>query len=185
VAQAPPAAAAASPVTAALVVVDVQNGFVSDHNRAVVPAIVRLVRAWTGPVVFTRYHNYAGSPYERLHGWHEMYGPPDTDLVAELAPLVGTAPVVDKRIYSLFTAEGRALVAARGWHDLVFCGIATESCVLKSAADAFELGYTPWLVTDACASDYDAAAHAAGLVAARQLIGPGQLITSDEALARA
>jgi nicotinamidase-related amidase len=173
-------------VTAVLVVVDAQNGFVKDHNRAVVPAIARLVGAWRGPLVFTRYHNYPGSPYERLHGWYEMYGSPAVDIVAPLAGYVGgAAAVVDKRIYSLFTDEGRAVVAANGWTDLVFCGIATESCVLKSAADAFELGYTPWLVTDACASDYDAAAHAAGLVAARQLIGPGQLITTPRALAMA
>lgn len=35
----------------------------------------------------------------------------------------------------------------------MFCGIATERDVLKSAADAFEHGYGPWIVTDACASD--------------------------------
>lgn len=169
-------------MSAVLVVIDAQNGFVADHNRFVVPAIVRLVGAWAGPVVFTRYHNHPGSPYERLHGWYEMYGPPATDIVPELAAVAARSSVVDKRIYSLFTDEGRALVAAHGWTDLVFCGIATESCVLKSAADAFELGYTPWLVTDACASDYDAEAHAAGLIAARQLLGPGQLIDTARAL---
>jgi nicotinamidase-related amidase len=172
-------------VSAALVVVDVQNGFVNDHSRHVVPVIERLVREWPGPVVFTRYRNYAGSPYERLHGWYELYGPPATDLVAELAPHAGRAvAILDKTIYSLFTAEGRALVADHGWTDLVFCGIETESCVLKSAADAFELGYTPWLVTDACASDAGPEEHAAGLVCARQLIGAGQLVTAEAARQR-
>ena len=169
-------------VAAALVVVDVQNGFVSAHSRHVVPAIARLVADWTGPVVFTRYHNYPGSPFERLHGWTAMGAPPETDIVPALAAAAATADVVDKRIYSLFTDEGRHLVADRGWTDLVFCGIATESCVLKSAADAFELGYTPWLVTDACASDFSPDAHAAGLLCAQQFIGPGQLVTSERAL---
>jgi nicotinamidase-related amidase len=170
-------------MSAALVVIDAQNGFVNDHTRAVVPAIVRLVAAWSGPVVFTRYHNYPGSPFERLHGWYELNDSPAVDIVDALAPAAAAAAaVVDKTIYSLFTAEGRALVAANGWSDLVFCGIATESCVLKSAADAFELGHTPWLVTDACASDAGPDVHAAGLVCARQLIGPGQLITTERAL---
>jgi nicotinamidase-related amidase len=167
-------------VSRALVVVDVQNGFVTDSSRAVVPAVVDLVRRWAGPVVFTRYHNHPGSPFERLLGWTAMQGPPETDLVAELAPYAAGAPVVDKAVYSLFTAEGRALVAARGWTDLVFCGIATDSCVLKSAVDAFEAGLTPWVVTDACASDFSAEAHAAGLLCLRVMLGAGHLVTAAE-----
>jgi nicotinamidase-related amidase len=167
-------------VSRALVVVDVQNGFVTDSSRAVVPAVVDLVRRWVGPVLFTRYHNYPGSPYERLVGWTAMQGPPETDLVAELAPFARRAPVVDKTVYSLFTAQGRALVAEQGWTDLVFCGIATDSCVLKSAVDAFEAGLTPWVVTDACASDHSAEAHAAGLLCLRVMLGAGQLLTAAE-----
>jgi nicotinamidase-related amidase len=167
----------------ALVVVDVQNGFVTDSSRAVVPAVVELVRRWPGPTVFTRYHNYPGSPYERLVGWTAMQGPPETDLVDELVPYAGVAPVVDKTVYSLFTAQGRALVAEHGWTDLAFCGIATDSCVLKSAVDAFELGITPWVVTDACASDYSADAHAAGLLCLRVMLGEHQLVTADQLLA--
>ena len=88
-----------------LVVVDVQNGFITEDSAPVVPVIVELVRRWKatgGDVVFTRYLNYPGSPYERLIGWTEMSHAPDTDLVPELIPQVGQSPVVDKRIYSLF-----------------------------------------------------------------------------------
>ncbi|MEE1769434.1 isochorismatase family protein [Streptomyces sp. JV185] len=71
------------------------------------------------------------------------------------------------------------LIRRAGWTDLVFCGIATESCVLKSAADAFEYGYAPWIVTDASASDAGPGAHDAGLVVARRPIGTGQLVTAE------
>ncbi|MFJ6195387.1 isochorismatase family protein [Micromonospora sp. NPDC092111] len=50
---------------AALIVIDMQNGFINDRSRRVIPKVVELVDRWeaTGrPVVFTRYHNYAGSP---------------------------------------------------------------------------------------------------------------------------
>jgi nicotinamidase-related amidase len=66
----------------------------------------------------------------------------------------------------------------------VFCGIATESCALKSAADAFEHGYAPWLLTDASASDAGPTVHDAGLLVARRLIGPRRLITTDTLLAQ-
>ncbi|MFE1781533.1 isochorismatase family protein [Streptomyces sp. NPDC059506] len=87
--------------------------------------------------------------------------------------------VVDKTGYTLFTPEATELIRQAGWTDLVFCGIATESCVLKSAADAFEHGYAPWIVTDASASDAGPDVHDAGLVVARRLIGIGQLVTVD------
>ncbi|WP_326597884.1 isochorismatase family cysteine hydrolase [Streptomyces sp. NBC_01803] len=172
--------------TAVLVVVDVQNGFVNEHSGHVVPAVVNLAREWIAlrrPVVFTCYHNYPDSPYERFFSWTRLQGSPDTDLVPALAELAEAAhPVIDKTGYSFLNPQGEELVAKEGWTDLIFCGIATESCVLKSAADTFERGLAPWIVTDACASDAGPAVHDAGLLVARRLIGRGQLITTDALL---
>jgi nicotinamidase-related amidase len=167
---------------AALIVVDVQNGFVNQHSKHAVGAIVDLVSAWTAqglPVVFTRYLNQPGSAYEKYFSWSRLMDSPEIDLVPELQPLAVGRPVIDKLGYTLFSDEGATRVRQQGWRDLVFCGIATESCVLKSAADAFENGYGPWIVTDACASDAGSETHAAGLTVARRLIGRNQLITSS------
>ncbi|MGH3521999.1 MAG: cysteine hydrolase [Mycobacterium sp.] len=163
-----------------LVVVDVQNGFVTEHSQPVVPIIADLVRRWQaahGDVVFTRYLNYPGSPFERLIGWSKMIDAPETDLVAELTPHVGSqAPVIDKYIYTLFTPEGTQLIDERGWTDLYVCGIDTEICVLKTAVDAFEHNLTPWILKDACASHSGPEAHAAGLFIAGRFIGTNQII---------
>jgi nicotinamidase-related amidase len=145
------------PTRPVLVVVDVQNGFVRDPSRHVVPVIADLVDRWQAAgldVVFTRYFNSPGSQFERLFGWTGLQGPPETDIVSELAAQARAATVViDKRIYSLFTSHGRELVRSHGWTDLYVCGIATESCVLKTAADAFEQGdLTPWVIEDASAA---------------------------------
>lgn len=167
----------------ALVVVDVQNGFVTDNSRPVVPIIADLVARWTAagrPVVFTRYLNHPESMFHTLMQWKKLTDSPDTDIVDELQDAASRAPVIDKDGYTLFNDEGRALVKERGWTDLVFCGIDTESCVLKSAVDAFEAGIRPWILTDASASHSDQAGHDAGLLVARRFIGPAQLISSAE-----
>ena len=169
----------------ALVVVDVQNGFVNDRSRHAVPAIADLVGKWEAlglPVVFTRYLNEPGSPYVQYFGWSRFMDSPDVDLVPELTEAASRHAVVDKTGYSLFSEDGSRLVEKEGWRDLYFCGIATESCVLKSAIDAFERGYGPWIVTDASASDAGPAVHDAGLVVARRTIGPRQLVTADALL---
>ncbi|MFJ4909065.1 isochorismatase family cysteine hydrolase [Streptomyces sp. NPDC093249] len=172
--------------SAVLVVIDMQNGFVNHHSRHVVPAVSGLVAQWSAagrPVILTRYFNHPGSSYERFFQWYRLQGPPETDIVPELAEAASHArAVVDKTGYTLLTPEGAELIRRAGWTDLVFCGIATESCVLKSAADAFEHGYAPWIVADACASDAGPDVHDAGLLVARRLIGTGQLVTAGNVM---
>lgn len=171
---------------AALIVIDMQNGFLNHHSRHIIPAVARLVDHWTAagrPVVFTRYHNTPGSAFERLIQWSRLQSAPETDITPELATRADQAhAVIDKPAYTWFTPEAVALTARARWTDLVFCGVATESCVLKSAADAFERDYTPWIVIDATASDAGPAVHDAGLLVARRFIGRGQLITIDDAV---
>jgi nicotinamidase-related amidase len=163
-----------------LVVVDVQNGFITEHSQSVVPVIADLVRRWQaarGDVIFTRYLNYVDSPFERLIGWTKMVKGPETELVAELIPYVSSeTPVIDKYIYTLFTPDGARVVDEHGWTDLYICGIDTEVCVLKTAIDAFERNLTPWIVKDACASHSGPKAHTAGLFIATRFIGTNQII---------
>ena len=171
----------------ALVVIDVQNGFVTDNSRPVVPVIADLVDRWMAagkPVIFTRYLNHPESPFHTIMQWTKLTHSPEIDLVDELQDPASRSIVVDKTIYTLFTDEGRALVKDKGWTDLVFCGIDTESCVLKSAVDAFEAGIRPWILTDASASHSDQAGHDAGLLVGRRFIGSAQLITVADLLGR-
>lgn len=174
----------------ALLVIDVQNGFVNEHSRHVVPIIRDLVEQWTRAghaALFTRYHNYEGSPYQRLIGWNGLRSAPQTDLAPELQPYAEapTAKVLDKRTYTALTDEGRELLA--GYTDLYLCGIATDGCVLKTALDAFDGDYTPWVIEDACASNATrhpaAEIHRSALMLMSRLIGSGQLIHSTDVTA--
>jgi nicotinamidase-related amidase len=104
-------------------------------------------------------------------------GAASTDIVGPLQPYADRADaVIEKNGYTFFNDKGMALVRDRGWTDLYLCGIATESCVLKTAVDAFERDLTPWLIRDASASHAGQAAHEAGLLVAGRFIGKGQLI---------
>ncbi|MDP4501133.1 cysteine hydrolase [Nonomuraea turcica] len=167
-----------------LVVVDVQNGFVRDESAHVVPTIVDLVDRWQaagGDVLFTRYINYPGSPFERLVRWSECMESPQIDIVDELQLYAAKAHVVDKKGYGLFSDQaGAALVAKRGWRDIYVCGIATESCVLATALGAFELDLTPWMIEDASASHAGQHVHDAGVLVTQRFIGERQIITTAD-----
>ncbi|GAA1398438.1 isochorismatase family cysteine hydrolase [Catellatospora coxensis] len=171
---------------AVLVVVDMQLGFVHPNSEYVVPRVVDLVKRWSdagGALIFTRFLNWADSPFERFFSWSALMNSPQTDLIPELEPYAASAIVVDKPFYTLFTAEGEQAISAGGWTDLVICGLTTESCVLKTAVDTFERHLTPWVVTDASATHAGQHAHEAGLLVISRFIGRGQLVTlADVAL---
>ncbi|MBY8872869.1 cysteine hydrolase [Micromonospora sp. PLK6-60] len=166
-----------------LVVTDMQNGFVREKSAHIVPVVADLVRRWQaagGDTLFTRYLNYPGSPFERFFGWQRLQSSPDIDVVSELLPYLSNGTMLDKTAYTPFTAQGIELFRMKEWSHFYFCGIATESCVLKGAVDAFEQNLTPWLIADASASHAGIEAHEAGLLVARRFIGPGQVITRDQ-----
>ncbi|MEU7151234.1 isochorismatase family cysteine hydrolase [Streptomyces sp. NPDC039022] len=176
------------PRTTALIVIDVQNGFVNQHSRDVVPAIVRLVKRWQearAPVVFARFRNEPGSPYERITGWTRLRTAEEQALVDELVPYATQATaVIAKGQSSVFTEEGAQLIQSSGWSDLVLCGIDTDSCVYDSAVAAYQKGYRPWIVTDACASTGGPEYHDSALLMAARNISPDQLVTSQAVLER-
>ncbi|GAA2822654.1 isochorismatase family cysteine hydrolase [Saccharopolyspora taberi] len=171
-------------MSSVLVVVDMQNGFVSTKSEPIVPKVVDLVERWEDSgrdVVFTRFINGPGSQFERLIHWSRLQDSPEIDIVPELASHAERAvAVVDKpAMYSSFTPEFTTLVEQHEWTDFVVCGIATESCVMKTATDAFERGHTPWLVTDASYSHAGEEPHLAGLLVIKRFIGRDQMVTSD------
>jgi nicotinamidase-related amidase len=165
-----------------LVVIDMQNGFVKPASAYVVPRVVDLVQRWQdvgGATIFTRFFNSPGSAYERLIEWTDVATAPETDIVAELQPYADRATaVIDKPGYTLFTPEGAAAVEAGGWRNMLVCGLTVESCVCKTAVDAFERDLIPWVITDATGTHAGELAHNAGLLVIRRFIGAGQLITT-------
>jgi nicotinamidase-related amidase len=176
------------PRTTALIVIDVQHGFVNEHSAGVVPVIARMAAAWKAagaPIAFARFRNAPNSPYERISGWTRLRTPEEQAVVAELHPyLDDAAAVIDKGVSSVFTPDGARTLAEAGWTDLVFVGIDTDSCVYDSAVDAYHAGFRPWIAVDACASSGGEEYHQAALLLARRNIGTSQLITSSEAITR-
>jgi nicotinamidase-related amidase len=163
-----------------LLVVDMQNGFLGRRSQLVLPSVVKLVEAFKErglPIVFTRFHNHPGSPYERLIGWTRLRTSPETDLHPDLEPFA--ADVVDKEVYTAFTPSFISLVERNRWNTIAICGVATDGCVLKTAVDAFERDLIPLVVSDACASHAGEDVHSAGLMLIERFIGKNQIMSIE------
>ncbi len=173
---------------APLLVIDVQNGFVNENSRHVISGIVKFSAermGQGGAVVATRFINTAGSQWEKLIQWSRVRDEPEIDLVPELLDLRRKNPemiISDKNTYSSLTPRVTRLLEDSGSNEVLLCGIATESCVLKTAVDLFEIGFRPVVLTDLCATHASREAEAAGLLVLSRFIGRNQLISSSDYL---
>lgn len=168
-----------------LIVVDMQNGFLGSKTEHIVPCIEELVQKWQalgGATVFTRFISLPDGQYERLINWKRLQTSPEIDICPSLVPFAKC--VIEKNYYTAFTDEFKHMVSSNTWTNFAICGIATDSCVLKTAADAFELGYTPFVLNDACASHAGPDIHEAALSILKRFIGRNQVIETSAFLDR-
>ena len=168
-----------------LVVVDVQVGFVKQSSRHAVSTIAHLMAAWQnagGATIVATFDNPPGSQYEKISGWTKLRTPEEQALAPELVPLSikATKRFVKTTSSLLKVPEALKSFQSEGWTDAVLCGIDTDACVYDTAADAYQHGITPWLVTDACASSGGQEFHDAALLLAGRNFGQHLLITSSD-----
>ncbi len=148
----------------ALVVIDVQNYFVNDETKDLPAKIAEFIE--TGKfdyVLFTQFVNNENSNFVKLLDWRKCFSSPDIDIHRTLAKFSNTENTFKKTAYSIFKSYGFTDFLKK--HDiskLFLCGIDTDSCVLASSYDAFDLGYEIKVVKNLCKShsgeDYDNAA---------------------------
>jgi nicotinamidase-related amidase len=187
-----------TPENAALVVVDMQRGFLDEDAAMEVPTgrdIVPTVRALAGefrshgaPVIHTRVVWSPAVPnlVGELHTKHKppvcccMEGDPSVEIVHELAP----APrdlIVDKHGYDAFH-ETRLDYALRsqGRTHLLVTGVMTDVCVLATVTSAFHREYRVSVASDAVATRWEDVQRMTLALVSRCY---GRVVTAEEALA--
>jgi ureidoacrylate peracid hydrolase len=170
-------------VNPALIVIDVQNGFVSkggsynllgmdiESYRQVIPKIRELinfcrsnlipifytqaVRESSGIDLLTRTHKILPkSREERIRKKPIcVRGTWDADIADDVRPIYGEHVVIKRRDSAFHDTEIRVWLTSFGIDTLIFCGIDTSICVESSLRDAFNIGYDVILISDATASN--------------------------------
>jgi ureidoacrylate peracid hydrolase len=164
-----------------LVVIDMQNGFVSkggsyDHlgmniqdYQKVIPKVKELiqfcrtknipifyteaVREASGIDLLTRFHRLLPlAREERLKVPITVRGTWDAQTIDEIKPTENDHIVIKRRDGAFQDTELRVWLQSEGINTLVFCGIDTSICVETSLREAFNIGYDVILVSDSTAS---------------------------------
>ncbi len=157
----------------ALLIVDVQVGFINEATRHILPKVEALQKRYQH-VYATRFVNKEGSPYRKLLDWHR-FGERSADVALAFQPSDG-AVIIDKSIYTCVDAGFLEDLRNKGVDEVAICGIDTDACVSACAVDLFENGIKPVLLSDACASHAGAEFHEAALRILGRLIGKRQIV---------
>ena len=170
-------------INPALLVIDVQNGFVSkggsydllgmetSNYKEVIPKIrdlinlcknVRIpifytqaVRESSGIDLLTRSHKILPkSREERIKKKPICVRETwDAEIVDEIKPSEGDHVVIKRRDSAFHDTEIEVWLRSLKIDTLIFCGIDTSICVETSLRDAFNIGYDVVLISDATASN--------------------------------
>lgn len=183
------------PARAALIVIDMQNGFCSRDGSvarigldvdalvgAVEPCrrLVEAARAAGLPVIHTRYvyaagHSDGGLLVDLLMPALRaekalLSGSWDAETVPELAPIAGEL-VIDKNRPSAFFKTGlEDHLAEREIDQLIVCGVTTNCCVESTVRDASQRDIATFVVADATA-ELDRQRHDGALATIAILFG--------------
>ncbi|MEW5896639.1 MAG: isochorismatase family cysteine hydrolase [Nanoarchaeota archaeon] len=163
----------------ALLVMDMQKGFMNKYTLPLIPKIKKLIAEEIFDyVIFTRFVNTPASPYVRLIGFKGMLTEQDTALVPKLEE--NASFIFQKHTYTPFTSQLNRFLQEKKITRIYFAGVDTNACVLKGAVDAFEKGYIPLVLAEYCASHSGEQFHALALENLKRLIGVKQVIIKKQ-----
>ena len=161
-----------NPSSTALIMIDMQNGFINEASPLCVAGAKKSIRACRRALKYARKHavsvyhivrRYAadGSDVEpcRYDTWKderplsnacpEEIGPSEP---AELAPLAGEAIIVKPRFSAFFQTDLHARLQRQGIDTLLLTGTTTPNCIRSTCYDALSYNYDVNVVEDATSS---------------------------------
>ena len=162
-----------NPTRSALILIDMENGFVSPQGGhcirnalATVPACVRAVetaRSKGIPVFFVkRIYRADGSDVEltRYAAWKAggractpaSQGPNSAQAPEGLRPRPGDYPIIQPRWSAFFQTELDLILRRLDVRTVLLAGTTTPNCVRTTCYDAIALEYNTIILTDCCSS---------------------------------
>lgn len=158
----------------ALVLVDVQQGFLNEYTRRCLPHIHRALNSPEfGLIVATRFFNPPGTLFHEQMGWHRFADSPDVDL----DPAVQQAAdiVLDKTGYSPGVELAGLLRGHEVGHATVM-GVDTDVCVHATAVALFDAGIPVSVDVRGCATGGGRTADIAARALLSRVVGKAYVL---------
>jgi nicotinamidase-related amidase len=153
-----------------LIIVDVQESFLDDRSRYIVPNILELLATTRyDRYVVATFHAEAGSLWEKQQDWTCPPGEGTKTVPEILSALAQFSPlVVEKETRSVFKGIPGIVGSLResGIEEIHIVGTQTNDCILATAFESFDLGFLTYVIEECCEAE-STQLHEAGLALLR------------------
>jgi len=158
-----------------LLIVDVQNGFISENTSHVIKRIQDLLRSDIFDyVVFTKFSNLVNSPYRNFLNWNKLSTLEEQCTIKEIEPFVKI--VFHKNVYTGVNEETLEFIKKQQITSVFILGIDTDCCVLITAVDLFQNNIRPFVLEYYSASNGGEESHKSAITVLNRLIGKKHII---------
>lgn len=137
----------------ALFIVDVQDGFIIERNKYILPNIVKLIEKGNYDIiVYSISYNKEGSLWYKQIGWCE--NPTETDIIPEIWTILKNHKNVYK-IMKLWRSAFKcdedifSLLNNHKIEEIHICWYESNDCVFATAQESFDLGYFTFVIEEA------------------------------------
>ena len=134
----------------ALIVIDMQSYFLARSPKDLPGKIADFIRSSNYDyVAFTVFRNIDGSNLEKSLGWSKCRADEDVVLASEFDELSTHENTFEKHTYSaLKNKELLTSLKEKGIETIHLCGVDSDACVLATAFDAFDEGFSVKILFD-------------------------------------
>lgn len=162
----------------AIIIIDVQNGFMKASNAYLVRNINRLLNKHTFEHAFyTQFINRPSSMFVKILNWHDMQEEPATSIATNIA---SNATIWQKSSYGLSKKHLEQLTSLN-LSQIYLCGTDIDACILAIAFQLFDAGIKPMFIADCCdTSSINPALKEGALAIIKRSFGASSIVTSKQ-----
>lgn len=164
----------------ALVIIDMQKGFVNEHTKHLIEKIVTFAKNnHFEMIIGTQYANHEKSPCYVFEGWKKcMVNSEEFQLVDEIDEIC--SDILIKDVYSCWQDSFRQYLVDNEIDRVVFVGVNTGCCVLHSAFDAYNDLFEIVVMEDLCGSTSGIESHNAAIRILKECITKERVLTTKQ-----
>lgn len=153
-----------------LVIVDVQKGFLNNSTMFIPQKIKELCdKRKFDIIVSTKFINNELTPHYQYTNWKGMLDKGSQELDPYIKKI--SERIFDKSVNTVFTEEFIKFIEDNKIEKMIFVGIDTDCCVMKSAFDCFDKKIPFEVITECCASSGGDKYHKASCMIMKRSLG--------------
>jgi len=161
-------------INEALLIIDVQKGFINIHTEGIPRRIEELVNKINFKhIIATKFFNKDNSNFEILLDWHRMKDDEETSLAINLNK---DFKIINKDTYTVCTEEFTEYIKVNNIRRIYIAGLDTDSCILHTAMNLFEQNIEPVILVDMCMSSRGIEFHEYAIKILERSIGKSQIV---------